>query len=716
MIAGLLLLAQIAAFPGAMGGGTLTIGGRGGTIMEITNLNDSGTGSFRACVTGSGPRTCVCRVSGAVPVNSDITVGSPFITFDGQMCPGGGLIIGNGAIQGRELNIVTHDAVFRYLTFNVNNPNTPVGPDLGTVGIEIGTGAYNVVLDHLSVLYPGNKPIISYTSTTTQAAVIHDVTQQWNLIALPNVGHPVGCMTDTAAYAYLNINQDFHHNFYSQFGHRECLYNTNQGHFVNNLTYNWSDPSACYGFAMEPQGPSQVDMIGNIWVPGNMNACNTANPHPVNINATGSSDCTVSCWNGATQPSHYMLGNVCAQGTDWQCAAQVTSEGGPETGVVPAAWQRKAPLPAEPNPILADPVTGLDTKILATVGNSQGLNCDGSWNTLHRNAIDQMVISAYPKGTGALFNQQYPAPTAAAGTPCPEDPVTHVPTAYLALRGIPAGTSPWTVWKGDVYPILETYGNGNGSTPVTPPVVTCAPSSVAPGGNSSCSANQAISTWNTTSGTITPTGSLTAPMTPSTVTVTGTNSNGSGQTPVVVATPGTYTGWLGTDALTGTLAIGNAVVINSNAGPVRASACTTAGGAVGPPISPQPTNIVGTTVTVVGGPSPACSSGVVFWQVQSSGTPPPPHPTVSCSPTSVQVGATSQCTANQAVTWSASIGTISASGLFTAPAQAGTAQITGTNANGAGTTPITVTAAPPQQFNLSCTVNGSAIACTGTMP
>ena len=621
MLLTLALLAQLVttlpAFPGAMGGGTLTQGGRGGQIIEITNTNDSGAGSYRACVTANGPRMCICRTGGIVPIRSDVTVSSPFLTLDLQTCPGGGLILGDGQINGRPLNITTHDVVVRYATFWMNNPNIPSGPDTGTTGIEIGTGASNVVLDHLSCYAAGNKCIISYTSTNSQAAIIHDVTLDWSILGMPNQGHPVGPMTDTCCYAYLNVNQDFHHNYFPWIGHRIALANANQTHWVNNLTYNWSDPSAQYGFALFPQGPSQNDIIGNIWATGNMNVGNTANPHPININATGSSDCNVNCWNGATQPSDYLSGNVCAQGADWACAARANSEGGPETGPVPSSWQRGTPLPSEANPIVADSTNGLDTKILSTVGNSQGLTCDGSWFS-RRNAIDLMLVQSYPNGKGQLFTGQFNAPTAAAGTPCDEDPVNHLPKAYEAKYLIPAGTPPWTVGKSG-YPIIEEYANGQGSTP--PPVTT-------------------------------------------------------------------WSGWLGSDALPGA-AIGKQVVIGSGAGPVRSAGCGSAA-----PIQPQPTNYIGSTVTVIAGPA-SCNGGLTYWQVQSGGTPPPPHPTVTCTPTSVPTGGTSACTADQSVTWSASAGTITSSGLFTAPAQAGSATVTGTNANGSGSVPISVTAAPP---------------------
>jgi hypothetical protein len=65
---------EVPAFPEAQGYGAETIGGRGGRIIEVTNLNDSGTGSFRAACEASGPRIVIFRIGGSIELDSSIVI------------------------------------------------------------------------------------------------------------------------------------------------------------------------------------------------------------------------------------------------------------------------------------------------------------------------------------------------------------------------------------------------------------------------------------------------------------------------------------------------------------------------------------------------------------------------------------------------------------------------------------------------------------------
>lgn len=93
------------AFPGADGAGKYSTGGRGGEIYHVTNLNDSGAGSFRDAVSKSG-RIVVFDVGGTINLKSDVVVKSN-ISIMGQTAPGGaGITLRNGKIGMGGSNII----------------------------------------------------------------------------------------------------------------------------------------------------------------------------------------------------------------------------------------------------------------------------------------------------------------------------------------------------------------------------------------------------------------------------------------------------------------------------------------------------------------------------------------------------------------------------------------------------------------------------------
>src|SRR5581483_3225332 len=102
---------QPGAFPGALGFGAGATGGRGGSVYVVTNLNDSGAGSFRDAVSQSN-RIVVFNVGGYINLSSPVSVASN-ITIDGQTAPGGGI-----GVKGSEVSFDgSNNEVVRYFRF-----------------------------------------------------------------------------------------------------------------------------------------------------------------------------------------------------------------------------------------------------------------------------------------------------------------------------------------------------------------------------------------------------------------------------------------------------------------------------------------------------------------------------------------------------------------------------------------------------------------------
>jgi hypothetical protein len=147
------------AFPGAVGYGRYSSGGRGGAIIAVTSLADSGPGTLRACIDASGPRTCVFRVSGVIRWTTQRPViRNPYITIAGQTAPGGGILITHAGGQYGLTPLVvknTHDVIIRHIRVRLDSRGETRASDSGIIFEK----SSNVIIDHVSVSWAEDESI-----------------------------------------------------------------------------------------------------------------------------------------------------------------------------------------------------------------------------------------------------------------------------------------------------------------------------------------------------------------------------------------------------------------------------------------------------------------------------------------------------------------------------------------------------------------------------
>lgn len=138
---------ELKAFPSAYGAGAYVTGGRGGQVIHVTNLNDSGAGSFREAVNTTGTRTIVFDVSGEINLLTRIWVeGSAYdnLTIAGQTAPEGGI-----TITGYGVNIQVSNVIVRYIRFRNSD---------GYDGLGVRGGG-NVIIDHCSFAWSKDEAL-----------------------------------------------------------------------------------------------------------------------------------------------------------------------------------------------------------------------------------------------------------------------------------------------------------------------------------------------------------------------------------------------------------------------------------------------------------------------------------------------------------------------------------------------------------------------------
>ncbi len=173
---------ELPAFPGAEGFGKFTVGGRGGVVVPVTNLNDSGPGSLRDALTRpmNEPRIVVFRVSGVIVLESQIQSTQSFITIAGETAPGDGVYV-----RGEGLGFVdASQIIIRNLTVRPGcNPGQTGNID--TIGFA---RCRNVMVDSCSV---------SFSTDENLSFVDCDlVTVQWSITSYGLRGGSRSCRSD----------------------------------------------------------------------------------------------------------------------------------------------------------------------------------------------------------------------------------------------------------------------------------------------------------------------------------------------------------------------------------------------------------------------------------------------------------------------------------------------------------------------------------------
>lgn len=282
--------AQAPAFPGAEGHGRYVTGGRGGKIVHVTNLNDSGTGSLRAAVNGSDKKIVVFDVGGVIALKSDLKIGAN-TTIAGQTAPAPGITVRYYTIRPDASNIIV-----RFIRFR-RGQEKDVNDGADAIWTRHQTGQ---IYDHCSFSWSIDEVASFYDN--------NNFTMQWCTLAesLNNAGHGKG------AHGYGGIwggkLASFHHNLIAHVNNRSPRFNGARydwtGYTSNKLysQYKWENAvqseivdfrncviyncgNGCYG----GPGGGRINIVNNYYKSGP--AASTDRVTNISIgNSTSSSD------------------------------------------------------------------------------------------------------------------------------------------------------------------------------------------------------------------------------------------------------------------------------------------------------------------------------------------------------------------------------------------------------------------------------------------
>lgn len=322
--------ASIPAFPGAEGGGKYTMGGRGGKVLVVTNLNDDGPGSFRWACEQGGARIVVFNVSGIIRLKTPVIIRAPYISIFGQSAPGDGV-----CIAGESVWINTHDVIIRYMRFR--RGETWVGRRDDAIG---GNPVGNIMIDHVSATWGLDENMSIYRH------MYNDSTgKQEEKLGTVNVTIQNSIFAEAL--------DTWNHSFGSTLGGENCsfmrnLWANNTGrnpsigwngvfNFVNNVIYNWVHRSIDGG-----DYRAQYNIINNYFKPGPATPKNSPVGHRILKPESGRSKLPYKVYGRAYVDGNIMEGYPHITADNWAGGVQVENLDG--VGEHEAYMRQESPL------------------------------------------------------------------------------------------------------------------------------------------------------------------------------------------------------------------------------------------------------------------------------------------------------------------------------------------------------------------------------------
>jgi hypothetical protein len=232
----------VVAFPGAEGFGRFAIGARGGDVYHVTNLTDSGAGSFRDAISKPN-RTIVFEVSGVIEVGERL-IFEKNLTIAGQTAPGGGITLyGNGTSF-----TSSNHTIVRYLRFRMGK----IG-ESGKDTITIARG-HDLIFDHCSISWGRDG---NFDLNQESGYELANITLSDSIVAQGLQTHSTGGLVNAAGVSVLRSL------WIDNNSRNPKARQTTQ--WVNNVTYNWVASGYILG---DTSGRSDGYLVGNYFIPG----------------------------------------------------------------------------------------------------------------------------------------------------------------------------------------------------------------------------------------------------------------------------------------------------------------------------------------------------------------------------------------------------------------------------------------------------------------